>query len=174
MFKLGEHSYGSASVIAWTPEYKSKTIHTGKFCSIAGNVRIFLDGNHRIDTFSSYPFRERFGWNEVNPNSWGKSIPVIGNDVWIANDVTIFSGVTIGDGAVIAGQSVVTKDVPPYAVVGGNPAKVLKYRFSPEIIEKLLTLKWWDLSLDIIRKRLLPHSADMDTMIRVLEEIRRS
>jgi acetyltransferase-like isoleucine patch superfamily enzyme len=99
--ELGEHSYGSATFHQWTRNDKVKT---GKFCSLAQNIQIFIGGNHRYDTFSTFPFRGRFGWDECELNYWGKSTPIIGNDVWIGNDV-------------VAGQSVVTKNVPPYAIV---------------------------------------------------------
>ena len=87
--------------------------------------------------------------------------------------MTIFSGVTIGDGAVIAGQSVVTKDVPPYAVVGGNPARILKYRFPEEIRNELMAVKWWDLPVNTIRKELLPVSDNIQEVIRRAREIRK-
>ena len=165
--ELGEHSYGVANVKWWTTPNKVKT---GKFCSIGG-LTVFLDGNHRMDTFSTFPFAERLKWNECKPNNWGKEVPVIGNDVWIGDNVVIYSGVNIGDGAVIAGQSVVTKSVPPYAVVAGNPARIVKYRFDKDTIEKLLKYKWWDLSLDIIRKELMPICDDMQKILEKLREL---
>lgn len=165
----GEHSYGDINVIAYTTN--SKDVHAGKFCSFAKNIRIFLDGNHPMTTFTTYPFHLIF--KDIPLNNYGKENPTIGNDVWIANDVTIFSGVTIGDGAVIAGQSVVTKSVPPYAVVGGNPARILKYRFTEEQIKDLLELKWWDLPLDIIYRELLPIIDDIEKVILKLKEIKK-
>ncbi len=120
----------------------------GKFCMIASDVTFIMNGaNHLSKSVSAYPFA-------IFGNGWegamdGKTYPnkgntVIGNDVWLGYDATIMSGVTIGDGAIIASKSVVTKDVPPYGIVGGNPAKVIKFRFVPSDIEKLLTAKWWD------------------------------
>ena len=88
-------------------------------------------------------------WNNVFPE---KEQTTIGNDVWIGNNVTILSGVDIGDGAVIAAVAVVTKDVPPFAIVGGVPAKILKYRFSDELIKELEQLKWWDKGIDWVEK----------------------
>lgn len=79
-----------------------------------------------------------------------KPLPIIGNDVWIGFGATVLNGVTIGDGAIIAAGAVVTKDVPPYAIVGGNPAHVIKYRFSKEVVEKLLALQWWNYGSDIL------------------------
>jgi virginiamycin A acetyltransferase len=169
--EYGDHTYGKIQVIRWTT---ADVVKCGKFCSFASNIRIPLDGNHQYDTFSTYPFRERFGWNECPANNWGKEAPIIGNDVWIADDVVIYSGCHIGDGAIIAGQSVVTKSVPPYAIVAGNPATIIKYRFDDEIIQKLLKYKWWDLLTDIIRFKLFPHHNDMESFLKKLQEIRES
>lgn len=166
--ELGRHSYGTAKVFTWTR--KGVTIKTGKFCSIADNVKIFIDGNHRMDSFSTFPFREKLKWTECDPTNWGKETPTIGNDVWIANDVVIYSGVHIGDDAVVAGQSVVTKSVPAYAVVAGNPARIVKYRFQNEEIEKLLKWPWWDLPLTTIREKLIPVMNDISQILRVLED----
>ena len=164
---LGDHSYaGNVSIYTWVNH--KIAIRTGKFCSI-GNCKFVIDGNHPVHKFSSLPFREKMGWNEYPINGYPKDIPTIGNDVWIASDVVIYSGVHIADGAIVAGQSVVTKSVPPYAVVGGNPARILKYRFEPDIIEKLLKYKWWDLPLDVIRFEILPVADDISKVISVLE-----
>lgn len=94
---------------------------------------------------------------------------VIGNDVWIGSGANIFRGVTIGDGAVIGGSSVVTKDVPPYAIVAGNPAKIFRYRCKEEWIEKLLELKWWELPIDIIKDELPAFQGELT--IEVIEKL---
>lgn len=167
--ELGHHSYGSALIRQWT---RCDTVKVGKYCSIAGGVKIYIDGNHRMDTFSTFPFRERLGWHECPPNNWGKETPTIGNDVWIGDDVVMYSGVHIGDGAVIAGQSVVTKSVPPYAVVAGNPARIVKYRFDDETIKKFLEYKWWDLPDVVIREKLIPINNNIPALIETLKEIR--
>ena len=120
----------------------------GKFCMIASDVTFIMNGaNHLQDAISTYPFAI-FGadWSDAME---GKAYPkkadtVIGNDVWIGYGATIMPGVHIGDGAIIATKSVVTKDVAPYTIVGGNPAKEIRKRFSEEKIEKLLEIKWWD------------------------------
>jgi acetyltransferase-like isoleucine patch superfamily enzyme len=110
-------------------------------------VKIYLGGNHRTDWVTTYPFGvvNKNIFNKVDgvghPSTKGDVI--IGNDVWIGDFVTIMSGVTIGDGAVIANNSHVVKDVEPYSIVGGNPAKFIRYRFTKEQIEKLLEIKWW-------------------------------
>jgi acetyltransferase-like isoleucine patch superfamily enzyme len=117
----------------------------GKYCSISTQVLIFLGSEHRTDWISTYPFP--ILWREANsikghPSSKGDVR--IGNDVYIGYHVLILSGVTIGDGAVIGAGSVVASDVPPYAIVAGNPAHVLRYRFDEETIKKLLKIRWWD------------------------------
>jgi acetyltransferase-like isoleucine patch superfamily enzyme len=167
--QLGKHSYGNIDVKVWAQP--NVVVKTGAYCSFAGNIRMFIDGNHRIDKFSSYPFSRIFP--SFPHTLYAKETPIIGNDVWIGNDVVIFSGVHIGDGAVIAGQSVVTKSVPPYAVVAGNPARIVKYRFDEKSIEELLRLKWWDLPDNVIANQLLPvYNSDITTIIEKLKEIR--
>jgi virginiamycin A acetyltransferase len=126
----------------------------GKFCSIAGGITFIMNGaNHRMDG-STYPFNLfGNGWEQFTPSLEDlpfKGDTVIGNDVWIGRDVTIMPGVTIGDGAIIATRSVVTKDVDPYTIVGGNPAKLIKNRFSEEKIKDWLTIKWWDWEIELI------------------------
>lgn len=119
----------------------------GKFCSIASDVTFIMNGgNHHIDWFTTYPFPIfGQGWEKAMPTSWpNKGNTVVGNDVWLGYRAMIMPGVQIGDGAIIATGSLVTRDVPPYAIVGGNPAEVIRYRFPPEIIERLLAIRWWD------------------------------
>lgn len=141
----GKYTYG-APKIHW--ETDTTKLRVGAFCSIAENVNIFLGGNHRHDWVTTYPFGHIH--QKVFPTFKGEGHPatkggvLIGNDVWIGYGTTIMSGITIGDGAVIAAGSHVVKDVPPYAIVGGNPAKILKYRFTQEQIQKLLKIKWWE------------------------------
>lgn len=166
----GKHSYGAdVRVLTWNR--KDAIVKTGAFCSLGTNIKFVIDGNHKTDSFSTYPFRQVF---PAFPQlSYGKETPVIGNDVWIGSDSVIYSGVSICDGAVIAGQSVVTKSVPPYAIVGGNPARVLKYRFDEDSIRELLRLKWWDLPDTIIGQHLLPlFDEDIQVVIKKLKELR--
>ncbi|MBD3628519.1 CatB-related O-acetyltransferase [Cyclobacterium sp.] len=126
----------------------------GKFCMIASEVTFIMNGaNHLSKSLSSYPFAIfGNGWEKAME---GKSYPqkgdtVIGNDVWIGYGATLMPGVQIGDGAIIASKSVVTKNVAPYTIVGGNPAREIKKRFSDEKIGKLLHLKWWDWPIERI------------------------
>ena len=122
----------------------------GKFCSIACGVKfIFTSANHKLGSLSTYPFPLFFEeWDLDKSNvtdAWdNKGDIVIGNDVWIGYEAVIMQGVTIGDGAVIGTRAVVTKDVPPYSIVGGVPAKPIRKRFSDEMISRLLEIKWWD------------------------------
>lgn len=122
----------------------------GKFCSIACGAKfLFNSANHALGSLSTYPFPIFFEeWGlpvEDIPRAWdNKGDIVVGNDVWIGYEAVILAGVTIGDGAVVGARAVVTKDVPPYAIVGGVPAKPIRKRFSDGVIQRLLALKWWD------------------------------
>lgn len=167
MATIGKYTYGQPE-IHWAN--KDTKLVIGNFCSIAGNVRIYLGGNHRTDWISTYPFGHihKGTFNAFDgkghPSSGGDVI--IGNDVWISDNVTIMSGVTIGDGAVIACNSHVVKDVEPYSLVGGNPAKLIKYRFTEEQIKKLLEIKWWNWDDAKINKYVpLLCSGDVDKLI---------
>ncbi|MFK7972805.1 MAG: Vat family streptogramin A O-acetyltransferase [Bacteroidia bacterium] len=126
----------------------------GKFCMIASGVTFIMNGaNHLTDALSTYPFAIfGNGWEQAME---GKSYPskgdtIIGNDVWIGYNAVIMPGVNIGDGAIIATNATVVKDVPPYTIVGGNPAREIKQRFSQEKIDQLLELKWWDWDIEKI------------------------
>lgn len=141
---VGAFSYGVPAV-RWWGEDAGLTV--GKFCSIAKNVSIFLGGNHRVDWITTYPFSVQPPWRShtgkvEHPVSRGDV--VIGNDVWLGNGCTILSGVTIGDGAVVAANATVTKNIPPYAIAAGNPAKVVRLRFTEAEIQRLLNIKWWN------------------------------
>jgi len=128
----------------------------GKFCMIASDVTFIMNGaNHLTKAISSYPFAI-FGKDWSNAMD-GKKYPtkgdtIIGNDVWIGYNATIMPGIKIGDGAIIASNSTVTKNVEPYSVIGGNPSKEIKKRFSDKDIEQLLKLKWWDWNIEKITK----------------------
>ena len=140
-FIIGDFTYGKPRVHHWG---ENATLQIGKFCSIAENVNIYLGGNHRIDWITTYPFSALTQYFPMAKGIVGhpttKGNVVIGNDVWIGNGATIMSGVTIGDGAVIGTMAVVAKDVKPYEIVVGNPARLIKKRFNDETIAKLLIL----------------------------------
>lgn len=152
---IGRYTYGqnNISVRQWGEGAK---LEIGSFCSIASNVTVFLGGNHRVDWITTFPFghifKDDLGDRCVDGHPATRGDVVIGNDVWIGHGATIMSGVTIGDGAVIAANAHVVKNVYPYQIVGGNPCFVIKQRFSEEIIELLLTLKWWNLPREKIRE----------------------
>ncbi|NOU72973.1 chloramphenicol acetyltransferase [Paenibacillus sp. LMG 31458] len=126
----------------------------GKFCAIASNSKFIMNGaNHNTNFFTIFPFGAFGGGWEVglkNLSGRFKGDTVIGSDVWIGYNATIMPGVNVGDGAIIATNAVVTKDVPPYSIVGGNPAKLIRYRFDEETINILNTIKWWDWDIEKI------------------------
>ena len=136
--KVGRCSYGLLEIYSWGNQEEGLEI--GNFVSIAPGVKFILGGNHEINTFTTYPFKVIL-WGE-NVEALTKGRIIVKDDVWIGMDAMIMSGVTIGQGAIIAARSVVTKDVPAYAVVGGNPAKIIKYRYSNELIEKMKDIDW--------------------------------
>ncbi|MGL4949078.1 MAG: CatB-related O-acetyltransferase, partial [Anaeroplasmataceae bacterium] len=122
----------------------------GKFCSIASNTKFIMGAaNHRIKSISTYPFNVCGNkWSSITPDHMSqipyKGDTVVGNDVWIGRESVIMPGINIGDGAIVAANSVVTKNVEPYTIVGGNPARIIRKRFDDKFIELLLKLKWWD------------------------------
>ena len=132
----------------------------GKFCSIACGAKfLFNSANHTMKSLSSYPFPLFFDeWGldmkDVTQSWDNKGDIIIGNDVWIGYEAVIMAGVTIGDGAVIGTRAVVTKDIEPYTIVGGVPAKLIKNRFNEETIKALLKIKWWDWDKDKIKKNI--------------------
>jgi virginiamycin A acetyltransferase len=137
-------------------DFTGDTLKIGKFCMIASDVTFIMNGaNHLTEGISSYPFAV-FGGDWANAME-GKTYPnrgniIIGNDVWLGYKSVVMSGVTIGHGAIIGAYSVVTKDVPPYAIVGGNPAKIIRKRFSDSDIERLLKRAWWYWDFDKISR----------------------
>ena len=145
------------NVLYHYPIHREKLI-IGKFCSIAcGTKFLFNCANHTLKSLSTYTFPlfyEEWEFEKSNiTTAWdNKGDIVIGNDVWIGYEAVIMAGVHIGDGAIIAARAVVTKDVPPYTIVGGTPAKEIRKRFDAEVIQQLLMLKWWDWSADNIRQ----------------------
>ncbi len=139
---VGRHSYGlNKNMIAgMSPE---APLRVGNFCSIGPDVLFFSKADHPVDLVSTFPFRTLVYGDGSNRDAVTKGGITLGHDVWIGARAIIMSGVTIGHGAVIAAGSVVAKDVPPYALMGGVPAKVIKYRFDEAVIAQLLELEWW-------------------------------
>ncbi|XZN90309.1 MAG: CatB-related O-acetyltransferase [Microcoleus sp.] len=151
--------------------YGNDRLIIGKFCAIATNVKFIMNGaNHKLDGISTYPFPVfGNGWETAMnllmelPN---KGDIVIGNDVWIGYEAVIMPGVKIGDGVVIAAKSVVVKDVPAYTIVGGNPAGIIKERFSDAEVAQLLEIRWWDWQIDKITRHInLIMNSDIQALI---------
>ena len=159
------------NVLYHYPIHRERLI-IGKFCSIACGVKfLFNCANHTLKSLSTYTFPLFYEeWDLEKSNvtaAWdNKGDIVIGNDVWIGYEAVIMAGVHIGDGAVIAARAVVAKDVPPYTIVGGTPAKEIRKRFEADVIERLSMLKWWDWPIDKIR-RCLPYmtKGDLDGLL---------
>jgi len=150
--EIGEYTtIANVEILTWNT---TDTIKIGKFCSIASGAKILGGGNHKIYRVTSYPLKHVLLYDmkrRTDDCSEAKGPIIIGNDVWIGAYSIILSGVKIGDGAVVGAGAVVSKDVPPYAIVAGNPAKIIRYRFSESQIEELLLIKWWDWDIEKIK-----------------------
>lgn len=146
ILNIDKHTYYASNLRIDIYKGREAKVHIGKYCSIGPDVRIITGGIHPSDWISTFPFRSK--WNL--PNKFKDGMPttkgdiIIGNDVWIGTGAILLSGVKIGNGAIIAAASVITKNVPAYAVVGGNPAKIIRFRFNEATILKLEELSWWD------------------------------
>jgi virginiamycin A acetyltransferase len=156
MYSIGKFSYADQVPLVLADKYNPQaTLIIGSFCGIGPNVTILLGLEHRPDWVTVYPFnRFMIEYNDLKGNPATKGSVVIGNDVWIGMNSLILSGVTIGDGAVIGACSVVTKNVDPYTIVAGNPAKVIRKRFDQETIDKLLEIKWWNWKMDRVKENM--------------------
>lgn len=141
-FDIGAWTYGTPKVSFGDSGFNLKM---GKFCSIGKDVHFYLGGGHRTDWVTTYPFSEFFkDAKQYKGHPFSKGHIKVGNDVWIGNNATILSGVTIGDGSVIGAHAVIAKDVRPYAIVAGNPAREICRRFDDEVIEALMNIQWWN------------------------------
>jgi len=154
-----EDSAGFERNVLYHFDFIGDKLVIGKFCAIASGVRFIMNGaNHKVAGFSTYPFFIfGHGWESAAPNPGElpfKGDTVIGNDVWLGYEVLVMPGVTIGNGAIIAARSVVTSDVPAYAMVGGNPAHVLKMRFDEATVVALEEIAWWDWPVEKITRAL--------------------
>ena len=166
LLEVGKHTYGRVIVDAY--EGSEEELKIGKYCSISRDVRFINGGIHPLDWVSLYPFRIKWkmkgALEDGTPASKG---PIhVENDVWLGTGSTILSGVTIGNGAIIMAGSIVTKDVPPYTIVGGVPAKIVKRRFNDEEIKALEKIKWWDWPEDKIKENInLLSAADIKEFV---------
>jgi chloramphenicol O-acetyltransferase type B len=141
---VGVGTYG-ADQIAVHDWGQGTTLTIGNYCSLAPNLRVLLGGNHRSNRVTTFPFQILYNFGTENDtDGYSNGDVVIKNDVWIGYGVTIMSGVTIGNGAIVAANSHVFKDVAPYSIVGGNPAKHITFRFTPTQISQLEEIAWWD------------------------------
>ena len=168
LIKVGNFSYGIINVLSANSINKLKI---GHFCSIAGNVTFILNSDHPTNLVSTYPFKAKI-LNE-GPDAISKGDIIIDDDVWIGYGATILSGVHIGQGAIVAAGAVVTKDIPPYAIVGGVPAKVIKFRFESEIIEKLLKIDYSKIDKEFIKnnKELFYEPITIENVDRILRKL---
>ncbi|MCL2541530.1 MAG: CatB-related O-acetyltransferase [Nocardioidaceae bacterium] len=163
---VGDQTYGNPIIKTYIAD--GTKLYVGKYCALSETAIVMLGGQHPVDTVSQYPFR--LHWKLPGAGEDGNPVPSedthIGNDVIINQRAFIRSGVTIGDGAVIGANANVVKDVPAYAIMGGNPARVIRYRATPEQIEALLEIKWWDWSREDIMAALdLITGTDIDAFI---------
>lgn len=173
--KIKYSSVADYTYISNNTDVENATI--GKFCSIADHCRIGL-ANHTLSMLSTSPIftladnAAKVKWIEKNVVVSSSKKVVIGNDVWIGSHSIVLGGVLIGDGAVIGAGAVVTKDVPPYAVVGGVPAKIIKYRFSEDVVNFLQEIKWWNLPDNVLKKNLKYFQTE-EVDLQFLENVRR-
>ena len=149
--KVGIGTYGELNVKKYGKN--NHLLQIGNYCSMANETVFLIDGEHNLNTISSYPFKQDV--LGISGESLSKGDIIIGDDVWIGYRSVILSGVHIGQGAVIASGSVVTKDIPPYSIVGGVPARILKYRFSQEIINELLKTDYNKLTDELIKEHIV-------------------
>lgn len=163
-YEIGRHTYGDPTIHTWE---EKATLKIGAFCSIAAGVQIFLGGEHRVDWVTTYPFNTLWECGRhITGHPKTKGDVIIGNDVWIGAEAVIMSGVKIGDGAVIGLRAVITKDIEPYAIYAGNPARLIRKRFDDTTIQQLLELGWWNFEDEEIEQMLpLMLSADIQSFI---------
>jgi len=146
--ECGRYTYGTENITIKVWEEDHTTLRIGSFCSIADNITVFLGGDHQYKWVTTFPFSKIFTQQFPYPRqlvNTTKGDVIIGNDVWLGSGCTIMSGVKIGDGSVIGANSTVTRDVEPYSMVAGSPAKLIRKRFDEDTIKSLLEIQWWNL-----------------------------
>jgi acetyltransferase-like isoleucine patch superfamily enzyme len=169
---VGRHTYGfeKDTFFIYT---EGARIDVGAFCSIGPQVKVHGGGEHVMDRASTFPMNARLfdPDRRSRPDEFDKGPTVVGNDVWIGMGATVLAGVSIGDGAVIGARAVVTKDVEPYAIAVGNPARVIRRRFDQETCERLLALRWWDWSDSELQARRSWFIGDVEDFLREAEAL---
>lgn len=168
--KYPQYSFGKGTysidlkIYSWNEGAK---FYIGSYCSIADGVQIYLGGEHNVDWITTYPFNVLWkAGKQIHGHPKTKGDVRIGNDVWIGKEAIILSGVSIGDGAVVGARSLVSKDIEPYTIVGGNPAHEIRKRFDNQTIQELLKIRWWEWEPERIEKALpLLLSNDIDEFI---------
>lgn len=152
---------------------KHNEITIGNYCSIAHNVSI-MEFFHNVNTLSTSFMQKKFDGRSSKYDTWSKGSINIGSDVWIGTNCTILSGISIGNGCIVGSNSVVNKDLPDFAIAVGNPAKVIKYRFDSDIIEKLNEIRWWEYDLERLRiaKDLFKNDLDLDTLVELEKQLK--
>jgi acetyltransferase-like isoleucine patch superfamily enzyme len=169
-YRIGRGTYGGPTILSWN---EGASLQIGNFCSIADGVTIFLGGEHRSDWVTTFPFNVLWpAASDIFGHPKTKGDVIIGSDVWLGNEAVILSGSKLGHGAIIGARAVVTKDVPPYAIVAGNPGRIVKYRFEPAVVDRLLRVAWWEWSDHTIEK-FLPFllSTDIDLFLDEAERL---
>lgn len=157
---VGDYTYGELTVLNFG---KNEHLYIGFFCSIASGVVFSLNADHPTNRASTFPFKSKVLGMSMN-EAGSKGDIIVDDDVWIGQNAIILSGVHIGQGSVIAAGAVVTKDVPPYAIVGGVPAKIIKYRFSPDVIDVLLTIDYSKLTSILIQQHVDDLYSSLDSL----------
>ena len=171
---VGSRSYGMLNIYSYYP--KSERLTIGNYVSIAPDVKFVLGGNHQTETLTSFPLKSYFTGKHAKQDSCTHGHIVVEDEVWIGINAIILSGVRLGKGAVIAAGSVVTKDVPPYAIVGGNPAKIIRYRFPEDVREKLQLINLDEIPDSVLKEKLpllyekITDSRDFERIVKSLYE----
>ncbi len=166
---IGKNTYGSLNYFDY---HDGCSLNIGSYCSIADGVFFLMGGNHKMDTFSTFPFD---AFTNGTIESYNKGNIIVEDDVWIGKNALILSGVKIGRGAIIGANTIVTKDVPPYAIVVGNPQKIIKYRFSQDIIEKIQTVNFEQIDLEDYKNscKLLCQKVTNENVDEILESLKK-
>lgn len=159
--KVGNHSYGEINTESY--ENKNEGLIIGDFVSIASNVLFILGGNHKVSTFTTYPIKSHFLTQSPEDDAETKGVIIVEDEVWIGNNVIVMSGIKIGKGAIVAAGSVVTKDVMRFSIVGGNPAKFIKWRIPEDLINERSKLNLSDFNIENIKNNVDLFYKDLDT-----------